>query len=70
VAVVGPGDKLKVHDKADDLASGIDRGEGSKDKTTATSLQLLMPATIKQDLRFLVVTIHRVGARARRPLRA
>jgi hypothetical protein len=42
------------------VSGGIDHGTGSKDATTATSLQLLMPPTVKQDLRFLVITLHKV----------
>ena len=57
---------LQVHPpgEVDSVSGGIDHGTGSKDATTATSLQLLMPPTVKQDLRFLVITLHKVRGRA------
>jgi hypothetical protein len=74
VAVVGPGDKLKIHDPSEkeSMTGGIDRGaSGGKDATSASALQLLIPPTVKQDLRFLVVTLHKVAcARSRSPLMA
>ena len=64
VAVIGPGDKIKLHSASEDasMAGGIDHGVGGKaeDATTASSLQLLIPPTVKQDLRFLVITLHKV----------
>ncbi len=64
VAVIGPGDKLKIHSASEEssIAAGVEKGAaGADDTTTASSLQLLIPPTVKQDLRFLVITLHRVG---------
>ena len=63
VAVIGPGDKLKVHDASElsSLTADIPRaGAGASPVGSAASLQLLIPPTVKQDLRFLVITLHKV----------
>jgi hypothetical protein len=62
VAVLGPGDKIKVHSDADMAAGGIEHVTG-KDASSASALQLLIPPTVKQDLHFFVITIHKVSTR-------
>ena len=64
VVVLGPGDKQRTHGLIDVAEAGEHdveavKGKGDKDALTLQQL-VLIPPSVKQDLHFLVVTIHRV----------
>jgi len=55
VVVLGPNDKPYVHDPSEIVK------QKQQEKTKGVASMLLMPPTIKQEVNFLVATIHRCG---------
>lgn len=53
--VLGPGDRQHVHSESEE---GGDAGAGGDDFVAS---MVMMPPSIKQELHFLVVTIHKVS---------